>query len=115
MDETLLKTLGSLEIREPVSHGPLHLFPLVSGSSTEDGLALLAEALEDESVRAEELNEGGSVPELRVVNRGSAPVLILEGDELIGAKQNRVVNSSVLVPAGAELILPVPLAARPSS
>jgi hypothetical protein len=107
VNETLLKMLGSLEIREPVSHGPLHLFPLASGSSREDGLALLAEALGDGSLRVEEMDEGSSVPELRVLNRGSVPVLILEGDELIGAKQNRVVNSSVLVPAGAELILPV--------
>ena len=35
------------------------------------------------------------------------PVLILEGDELIGAKQNRTVNSSVLVAAESELVLPV--------
>jgi len=42
-----------------------------------------------------------------VANEGTLPVLILEGDELVGAKQNRVVNSSVLVAAGSELILPV--------
>jgi hypothetical protein len=42
-----------------------------------------------------------------VVNEGTMRVLILEGDELIGARQNRVANSSVLVPAGSEIILPV--------
>jgi len=55
----------------------------------------------------EELREAGSVPELRVVKEGTLRVLILEGDELIGARQNRVANSSVLVPAGSEIILPV--------
>ncbi|MDP9481435.1 MAG: hypothetical protein M3R38_38195 [Actinomycetota bacterium] len=41
------------------------------------------------------------------MNGGAIPVLILEGDELIGAKQNRVVNSTVLVAAQSELVLPV--------
>ena len=40
------------------------------------------------------------------MNEGSQRVLILEGDKLIGAKQNRVVNSSVLVAAGSDLTLP---------
>jgi len=107
MDETLAKTLDGLGIEEPVSHGPLHLFPLLGGSSIEGELVLLDEALEQGASRVEELHEGGSVPELRVINEGILPVLILEGDELIGAKQNRVVNSSVLVAAGSELTLPV--------
>jgi hypothetical protein len=58
-------------------------------------------------LRIEELHEAGSAPELRVVNEGALRVLILEGDELVGARQNRVVNSSVLVAAGSELVLPV--------
>ena len=107
MNEILLETLETLEIREPVSHGPLHLFPLGGGSSTEEDLSLLEAALKEGTLRIEELDEGGSVPELRVVNGGAAAVLVLEGDELIGAKQNRVVNSSVLVAAESELVLPV--------
>ena len=108
MNEALLETLKSLEVTEPVSRGPLHLFPLVDGTgSAEEGAMLLDEALEAGTLRVEELDEGGSVPELRVVNGGVSPVLILEGDELIGAKQNRTVNSSVLVAAASELILPV--------
>ena len=108
MNGVLLGTLENLEVTKPVSRGPLHLFPLVGGTGpAEEGAMLLDEALEAGTLRVEELDEGGSVPELRVVNGGAAPVLILEGDELIGAKQNRTVNSSVLVAAASELILPV--------
>lgn len=107
MVKTLVKTLENLRIKKPVSQGSLHLFPLVGSPSTEEALALLDEALEEGTLRAKELDEGGSVPELRMVNEGALPVLILEGDELIGAKQNRVVNSSVLVAADSELVLPV--------
>lgn len=107
MNGTLRETLESIEVRKPVSRGPLHLFPLVDGRVEVDGPAPLGEALGGGWLRVEELDEGGSVPELRVVNLGVVDVLILEGDELIGAKQNRAVNSSVLVAAGSDLILPV--------
>ena len=106
MQTTLQKMLATVELGRPVSHGPLHLFPLTDGTQ-EDNLTLLEDALRDDTLRVEELGEDGSVPELRVVNGGASPVLILEGDELIGAKQNRTVNSSVLVAAHSELVLPV--------
>jgi hypothetical protein len=32
-----------------------------------------------------------------VLNKGNRPVLMLDGEELIGAKQNRIVNLSILV------------------
>ena len=44
-----------------------------------------------------------AVPELRVINGGAGPVLILEEDELVGARQNRVLYSSVLVAAESQL------------
>jgi hypothetical protein len=107
MNSALSKTLGQVQVKEPVSHGSLHLFALAGGPSEEEGLALLEDAMEGGSLRVEELGESGSVPELRVTNSGTTPVLILEGDELVGAKQNRVANSSVLIGADSKLVLPV--------
>jgi hypothetical protein len=107
MDETLDQALQSLEIGEPVSHGLLHIFPLKGDTHPEQDISLLEGALQAGTLHIEDLHEAGSVPELRVVNEGALRVLILEGDELIGAKQNRVVNSSVLVAAGSHLTLPV--------
>ena len=37
----------------------------------------------------------------------SARALFLEGEQLVGAKQNRILNTSVLVPAQARLTIPV--------
>jgi hypothetical protein len=47
------------------------------------------------------------VPELRVTNSATRPVLILDGEELVGAKQNRIVNLTILVPAQQTLHIPV--------
>ncbi|MFN2250672.1 MAG: ARPP-1 family domain-containing protein, partial [Anaerolineae bacterium] len=59
------------------------------------------------TVEVTEVSVGGSVPELSVVNRGGRPVLIPEGAILSGAKQNRVVNVTVLVAPESTYTLPV--------
>jgi hypothetical protein len=53
------------------------------------------------------MSEDGSVPQLRVVNLSETPVLIVDGEELVGAKQNRAVNTTILIAAGAETVIPV--------
>jgi hypothetical protein len=107
VDEVLAQALHGMEISDFVSHGLLHIFPLQGGAHEEGDVSLLEDALWAGTLRIEELHEAGSAPELRVVNEGALRVLILEGDELVGARQNRVVNSSVVVAAGSELVLPV--------
>ena len=107
MDKILTQALHSMDISEPVSHGLLHIFPLRGGTPEEGNLLLLEDGLRAGTLRVEELHGAGCAPGLRVVNEGDLRVLILEGDELIGAGQNRVANSSVLINAGSELTLPV--------
>ena len=36
----------------------------------------------------------GSVPDFEAVNKSPEMILILDGEELVGAKQNRIVNTS---------------------
>jgi hypothetical protein len=48
-----------------------------------------------------------SVGQPRAVNDGVRPVLLLDGEEVIGAKQNRIINLTVLVAAGTTVQLPV--------
>lgn len=92
---------------EPAAYQSLAVFPLhVEGDAAVE-YRLAEEALADESAEVEEISESGSVPELRVRNRGDFRVLFLEGQELVGAKQNRILNTSVLVAARSELTIPV--------
>lgn len=69
--------------------------------------ATLDESLALGLVEITEVSDAGSVPELRVANRGDRPTLIVDGEELVGAKQNRIVNLSILIPALAKLTIPV--------
>jgi hypothetical protein len=59
------------------------------------------------AVVVEEASQAGSVPNLLVENRGPRRVLFLEGEQLIGAKQNRVLNTSILLAAGSKTRIPV--------
>lgn len=54
-----------------------------------------------------EVSEGGSVPALLLDNRAAQPVFLLDGEQLIGAKQNRTVNLTLLIAAGAKTEIPV--------
>jgi hypothetical protein len=103
-----LPELDTLKTHTPQTAGTLTVVPLL-GVPTPDGShhLLLDEALKSGTVRITEVSEGGVVPELLLVNDGGTPVLLLDGEELVGAKQNRILNLSLLAPARAEIRIPV--------
>jgi len=67
----------------------------------------LGEAAAADAVCVEEVGALGIVPNVRVVNRGDRAVLVLFGEELRGAKQNRIANASFLVGAWSEVVIDV--------
>jgi hypothetical protein len=87
----------------------LTLWPLVRDAEPAPGLEYVAlrTALARKAVLIDEVNEGGSVPHVRVTNEGKAAVLFLFGEEIRGAKQNRVANASFLVSGRSELVIDV--------
>jgi hypothetical protein len=58
-------------------------------------------------VAVRELPDGATVNDLLVVNPTTAAVLLLDGEEVLGAQQNRTFDVSVLFPPGATLKVPV--------
>lgn len=100
-------TAPNLRVGPALAHGRLAVFPIFRDAPGSAGYRLSGDALADGTAVVEEVNEGGSVPNLAVENRGDTLVLFLEGEELRGAKQNRVLNTSVLLPAKVKTVLPV--------
>jgi len=103
--EILAKTLGSILAGKPQSHGALTVIPILTPMQTEPEWLTLAEA--GDRVRITEISEGGSVPDLKVANLGDLPLLLLDGEQLVGAKQNRILNMTMLVAAQTEVTIPV--------
>jgi hypothetical protein len=92
-----LKTFQNLTIQPLLRQPPATVEPdyLLSEEAIAQGLARVTEL------------DGGSVPELQFENLGNRPVLLLDGEELIGAKQNRTLNLTILAPARKVTIIPV--------
>jgi hypothetical protein len=97
-----------LEVKpgRPTSHEALTVFPLLAPSAVDLPYVLLIDALATESVLIGEVGSG-SVPNLLASNRGDTDVLILDGEQLIGAKQNRITNRTIILRAKSETVIPV--------
>jgi hypothetical protein len=102
-----MNALPEVRVGDPIRHEGLSVFPLFSPPDEAIDYLLSDEAIAAGSVTVEEVGEGGSVSTLLVSNDGDSRVLFLEGEELKGAKQNRVLNTSVLVPAHSKTPIPV--------
>ncbi len=86
----------------PITRLGVSFFPVYLAANglpaitTGEGSGLVVDKLDEPSV-------GG----LRVQDPGDEPVLVVEGEHFLGGKQNRTVNMTVLVPALADLTIPV--------
>ena len=96
----------SIQIGDRVRLRGVVIAPLFPRSNPKAEYVTLDEAL-PLGFRITEVDEAGSVPELSVHNPLDRNVLLYDGEELIGAKQNRILNVTVLVAAGSKTAIPV--------
>ena len=99
--------LRTIEIGSPTTFENLTMYPLLGTSEQKLEYITLDQALAAKTASVTEVSESGSVPDLIFRNEGEIPVLLLDGEELIGAKQNRVLNLSILAPANKTITIPV--------
>jgi hypothetical protein len=88
-------------------HGHVAVIPMISTNGSGPDYLTMKEALGSQLLMVTEVTEGGTVPELKVINRADKAVLLLDGEELSGAKQNRVLNTTILLKELSETLIPV--------
>ena len=93
-----------IEVGKPDVDGPLAVFPLFGPAAQ---LSYRAFADPDSGSTITELEGGASVNDLLIHNAGSQPVLLYEGEEVLGAQQNRVLDVSILAAAESKTRIPV--------
>jgi hypothetical protein len=103
----IISFLETAKLSRKQVHRNLTVFPLMAPNESEPDYLILDQALERDLIRITELDNGASVPELKLKNLSKKSVLIIEGEELVGAKQNRIVNSSFLIVGKTEVVIPV--------
>ncbi|MFZ1061628.1 MAG: DUF6569 family protein [Candidatus Rokuibacteriota bacterium] len=105
--EVLHEALAKLTLGSPLAFKGLTVVPLLRFDAADPDWLTSDEAVAAGTLEVTEASEGGSVPALRVVNKGDRAVFLLDSEELVGAKQNRILNTSVLIAAGQTITIPV--------
>lgn len=100
------KFLEGCRAGSAVSFGNLTVVPIL-GEPSGPAVQVLREALRTGGAEVSEVSEQGSVNQLLVRNRADLPLLLLDGDLVVGGKQNRVLNATFLVGARSEARVPV--------
>ncbi|MFM8553030.1 MAG: ARPP-1 family domain-containing protein [Acidimicrobiales bacterium] len=96
-----IQTLTNTKVHEPIRRKGMSVFPLSLPVERPAGTKIA-----DDTLVVSELPTA-TVPQLQVHNPGKVPMLIPAGRVLEGGRQTRTVNVSILVPAGATIIIPV--------
>jgi tetratricopeptide (TPR) repeat protein len=99
--------LRGILVTDPIHCDEFHVFGLCWDQSKSLDYGTLDQALAAGTVTVSEVNDAGSVPRLLVNNQSDRAVFLMAGEQLIGAKQNRVINTSFLVGARTEFPMPV--------
>jgi hypothetical protein len=107
MNESIESCIRALQYPNSYLHGRMEVVPLFSPQAPGMEYLTLEEAMAGGDLLVSEISKEGSVPELMVKNKGRIPVLLIDGEEIAGAKQNRVLNTTILVAAESALVIPV--------
>ncbi len=107
MNQAVTNRISELKIAKPQKYLNMTVFPLVADDIDDPAHEMLGNALAEGFLTVEEISKGGSVPELLVNNQSDHYVLLLDGEEVSGAKQNRVLNTSILLDKCCKTPIPV--------
>jgi hypothetical protein len=95
-----------VELGEELVIGGLSVFPLTGVRETGPAYLTGPEAFETGVIRMSELDPP-EVASLAITNLGSVPILLVEGEMLVGGDQNRTMNVTVLCAPQVRTVVPV--------
>ena len=100
-------SLSEVSIGFPLTMQNLTMFPLEAEASEKEGYLDFTEQVNLGTVKVTEVDASGSVPTLFLENNNKEAVFVLDGEHLVGAKQDRIVNLSLLIPPRKKIEIPV--------
>lgn len=105
--QAVVDAIGQVTFGPALTFENLSMVPLLRDEEREAHYVTLDEALAGGWAHITELDDAGRVSELKIAVKGTRSVLLLDGEELLGAKQNRVVNLTILAPPARTTVIPV--------
>ncbi len=107
MEKIITDYINAIEFGDAQTFRNMTVIPLYTSVNHVPDHLTLKKALEAGVLTVTEIDASGSVPELLAKNAGDLPILLLDGEELTGAKQNRVLNTTILLREKSETLIPV--------
>lgn len=95
-----------IEVLKAQSNENMAVIPLKSKISYKHDMLTLKKGLELGLVNVKEC-ENSTVNTVVVENNAVTPLILIDGEEILGANQNRIVNSTILVEANSKQDIPV--------
>ena len=99
--------LSQVRLGQPQRHADITLFPLFDARQSDLDYQTMDPSLMRGDLEINEISQGGEVPLLEAHNRMNEFILLLDSEEIKGAKQNRVLNTSILLPRKKRTTIPV--------
>ena len=90
----LLDTLKQVKISGHQKSSSLEIFHLHWPVGDGPDYATLDDALQAHWIEIAESTESGQVSRIKIINRSERMIFLMAGEQLVGCKQNRVLNSS---------------------
>lgn len=84
---------------QPKISGNIAIMPFLHDSNTKIHYISGGKAMSQNLVNLREISHGGSVGEIIIENLSPEKIFFPDGDQIIGAKQNRILNHAILVDA----------------
>lgn len=106
--EYIFEKLNNFKIDEPISLKGLKLFPVSFDINTgSNNIEFLDNSFDKKEIEAFEVTSEGVVGQVGIKNKSETFVLILDGEAISGAKQNRISQTTIILNPLSETIIPV--------
>lgn len=107
MTNVIEDNLESIELLDIQQYQNMTVIGLNTPNTRPPDLMPLDVGLSMGLVEITEVDENGSVGQLNVINNAVTPLLLMDGEEIKGAKQNRIINATMIIPAKSQQIIDV--------
>lgn len=101
-----LEALAHAQVESSQRTSGLQVFGLTWPSPIGVDYLTFDEAVQATVLDVTEIDEGGRVSTIKVVNMSDRLVFLMAGELLVGCKQDRVINASIMMPAKDKLNIP---------
>lgn len=102
----MIASLEDIEFLDPQVHKNMAIIPIKTPINYKFDVITLKKGFEMSLVNVKEC-EQSTVNTLVVENSSVTPLLLIDGEEIVGGDQNRIVNGTILIAAKSEMKIPV--------